>query len=263
MNDYLSKFRLDGKTAVVTGGLGLIGFEISRALCEAGARTVVCDIVPATAALKKLKPLSSLGDIRYERFDITVLPSLEKRLAALAKKHSGIDIFVNNAYPRTKDWGAHLSDIKLSSWRRNVEMHMNSYAWLSRAACLLMSGKKGGSLVNFGSIYGVLGPDFTVYEGTDLGTPPAYAAIKGGIINFSRYLASYFGPRGVRVNNICPGGVFDNQNPKFVANYSKKVPMKRMARPDEIASAVLFLAGGLSSYVTGQTLMVNGGWTAV
>lgn len=261
MTEYLKKTDLRGKTAFVTGGLGLIGLEVSRALCEAGARTVVCDIVPEAAARRKLKPLFCLGDIRYERFDITALPSLEKRLKALARKHRGLHIFVNNAYPRTKDWGARLPDVKLASWQKNIEMHLNSYAWLSRAACLQM--EKGGSLINFGSIYGVLGPDFTVYAGTALSNPPAYAAIKGGIINFSRYLAAYFGPKGVRVNNICPGGVFDNQNPKFVANYSKKVPLKRMARPDEIASAVLFLASDLSSYVTGQTLMVDGGWSAV
>lgn len=261
MNKYLKKMDLTGRTAFVTGGLGLIGFEVSRALCEAGAKTVVCDIVPAASALEKLKPLSALGDIRYEEFDITALPSLEKKLKALAKKHGGMHIFVNNAYPRTSDWGTHLPGLKLASWRKNVEMHMNSYAWLSRTACLLMGN--GGSLINFGSIYGVQGPDFTVYEGTTIGTPPAYAAIKGGIINFSRYLAAYFGPKGVRVNNICPGGVFDDQNPKFVANYSKKAPMKRMARPDEIASAVLFLASDLSSYVTGQTLMVDGGWSIV
>jgi len=262
MNKYLKKLDLSGKTAFVTGGLGLIGFEVSRALCETGARTVVCDIVPVPAALKKLKPLSLLGDIRYEKLDITALPSLEGKLKTLAKKHGGIHIFVNNAYPRTKDWGAHLPDVKLASWRKNMEMHLNSYAWLSKAACQMMQAK-GGSLINFGSIYGVLGPDFTVYEGTSLSNPPAYAAIKGGIISFSRYLASYFGPRGVRVNNICPGGVFDNQNKKFVANYSRKVPMKRMARPDEVAAAVLFLASDLSSYVTGQTLMVDGGWTIV
>ena len=262
MTNYIKKIDLHGRTAFVTGGLGLIGFEVSRALCEAGARTVVCDLMPAVAALKKLKPLSLLGDIRYEKFDITALPPLEKKLKTLAGKHGGMHIFVNSAYPRTKDWGAHLPDLKLASWRKNIDMHLNSYAWISRTACLLMSGK-GGSLINFGSIYGVLGPDFTVYEGTSLGNPPAYAAIKGGIINFSRYLASYFGPRGVRVNNICPGGVFDDQNPKFVANYSRKVPMKRMARPDEIASAALFLASDMSSYVTGQTLMVDGGWTTV
>ena len=180
----------------------------------------------------------------------------------MAKKHGGMDVFVNNAYPRTKDWGTGVAKLKLSSWRKNVDMHMNSYAWLSRAACLLMS-RKGGSLVNFGSIYGVLGPDFTVYEGTNIENPPAYAAIKGGIINFSRYLAAYFGPRGVRVNNICPGGVFDGQDPRFVAQYSKKVPMRRMARPDEIASAVLFLACDTSSYITGQTLMADGGWSIV
>lgn len=259
MIDYLKKMDLRGKTAFVTGGLGLIGLEITRALAQAGARTVVLDIIPPLAAAKKLKGL--VGDIHYEKFDITALPSIENKLKALSNKHGGMQIFVNNAYPRTNDWGAHLPDLKLASWRKNVDMHMNSYAWLSRAACLLM--KKGGSLINFGSIYGVLGPDFTVYEGTTIGTPPAYAAIKGGVINYSRYLASYFGPKGVRVNNICPGGVFDDQNKVFVKNYTKKVPMKRMSRADEVAAAVLFLASDLSSYVTGQTLMVDGGWSIV
>lgn len=259
MTDYLKKIDLSGKTAFVTGGLGLIGIEVSRAMAQAGARTVICDILPAAEAMCKLRGVS--GDVHYERFDITALPALDKKLKALTKKHCGMHIFVNNAYPRTKDWGAHLPGLKLASWRKNVEMHLNSYAWLSRAACLLM--KDGGSLINFGSIYGVQGPDFTVYEGTSIANPAAYAAIKGGIINFSRYLAAYFGPKGVRVNNICPGGVFDNQNKRFVANYSKKTPMKRMARPDEIASGVLFLASDMSSYVTGQTLMVDGGWTAI
>lgn len=259
MTDYLKKMDLSGKTAYVTGGLGLLGLEVTRALAQAGARTVVLDVLPVPVAAKKFMDIS--GDVRYERFDIAALPALEGKLKTLVKKHGGIDIFVNNAYPRTKDWGAKLPDLKLASWRKNVDMHLNAYTWLSRAACLQM--KKGGSLINFGSIYGVLGPDFTVYEGTSIGNPPAYAAIKGGVINYSRYLASYFGPKGIRVNNVCPGGVFDNQNKRFVANYSKKTPMKRMARPDEIAAAVLFLAGDLSSYVTGQTLMVDGGWTAV
>lgn len=259
MIDYHKKFNLGGRTAFVTGGLGLIGLEITSALSQAGARVVVLDVQPAAVAAAKLKLL--VGDIHYERFDIAQLPAIEKRLAALAKKHGGLDVFVNNAYPRTTDWGAKLPELKLASWRKNIDMHLNAYAWLSRAACQLM--KKGGSLINFGSIYGVLGPDFTVYEGTNIGNPPAYAAIKGGVINYSRYLASYFGPKGVRVNNVCPGGVFDNQNKIFVKNYSKKVPMKRMARPEEVAAAVLFLASDLSSYVTGQTLMVDGGWSII
>src|SRR3990167_1820579 len=140
-------------------------------------------------------------------------------------------------------------------------MHLNAYSWISRKVCLIMKKQKSGSLINFGSIYGVVGNDFTVYEGTPMGSAMAYSAIKGGITNLGRYLASYFGEYNVRVNTICPGGIFDNQNKIFVKNYSKKTPLKRMGNPSEIATAVLFLASDASSYITGTTLMVDGGWT--
>ena len=126
-----------------------------------------------------------------------------------------------------------------------------------------MKEQQSGSIINLGSIYGVLGSDFTIYDGTKMTMPMAYSAIKGGIVNLTRYLASYFGKHNVRVNNICPGGIFDSQEPIFVRNYEHRVPLKRMGRPEEIASAVLFLASDAASYITGATIMVDGGWTAI
>ena len=120
-----------------------------------------------------------------------------------------------------------------------------------------------GSIINLGSIYGIQGNDFTIYEKTDITSPAAYSAIKGGIINFTRYLASYFGRDGIRVNSVCPGGIFDSQNKIFVKNYEHKVPLKRMGKPEDVASTVLFLASDASSYITGATIMVDGGWTIV
>jgi len=117
--------------------------------------------------------------------------------------------------------------------------------------------------VNFGSIYGTVGADFSIYKGTKMTMPFPYAVVKAGINNLGRYLASYFGGYGVRVNTVCPGGVFDKQAPVFVRNYSRKTLLKRMALPREIAPAVVFLASDASSYITGSVLMVDGGWTAI
>jgi NAD(P)-dependent dehydrogenase (short-subunit alcohol dehydrogenase family) len=126
-----------------------------------------------------------------------------------------------------------------------------------------MKKQGNGSIVNIGSTYGVVSPDFTVYDGTEMTSPAAYTAIKGGVINFTRYLAAYFGKHGVRANCVSPGGIFDNQNPIFVKNYEHKVPLKRMGKPSDIAGPVAFLLSDDAAYVTGHNLMADGGWTCI
>jgi NAD(P)-dependent dehydrogenase (short-subunit alcohol dehydrogenase family) len=126
-----------------------------------------------------------------------------------------------------------------------------------------MKEKKSGSIVNISSIYGVVGPDFTIYDGTEMTMPAAYSAIKGGVINFSKYLASYYGKNNIRVNCVSPGGIFDHQPTEFIRNYESKVPMKRMGKPDDISPAVSFLLSDESSYITGQNIIIDGGWTAI
>jgi len=255
--NYLDKFRLDRKVAFITGGVGLIGMEVTKALADAGAKVVVLDIDE-----KKAQKLELAG-YEFEKFDVTDLDKIDQVIDVLKSKYNKIDVWVNAAYPRTSDWGSKVEDLSLKSWQNNVDMHLNSYAWISRKVCLIMSKQKGGSLINFGSIYGVVGNNFNIYERTGINPPLAYSAVKGGIVNLDRYLASYFGKYNVRVNTICPGGIFDNQNESFVKNYSRNTPLKRMGQPEEIASATLFLASDASSYVTGITLMVDGGWTAI
>jgi NAD(P)-dependent dehydrogenase (short-subunit alcohol dehydrogenase family) len=264
MINYLDKFLLKNKVAFVTGGLGLIGRQISLAFASAQATTVILDIDDAKGQLL-VKEIKSNGyNAHYEHFNATDLEQSATNLMHLFKTYGSIDIWVNNAYPRTNDWGNGVEELNLDSWRKNIDMHLNSYSWFSKEVALLMKKKKiKGSIINFGSIYGVVGADFTVYEGTTLTNPMGYAAIKGGIVTISRYLASYFGSNGIRINSICPGGIFDNQPEVFVKNYENKVPLKRMGTPEEIATAVLFLASEASSYVTGSTLMVDGGWTTI
>ena len=126
-----------------------------------------------------------------------------------------------------------------------------------------MAVQNSGAIVNIASIYGVVGNDFTLYEEYGGTSPAAYSAIKGGIINFTRYLASYYGKKGIRINCVSPGGIFDHQNPSFVARYEAKVPMGRLGNPDDIAPSVSFLLSDEAKYITGQNLIVDGGWTCI
>lgn len=258
-----NKFSLYGKVAFINGGAGLIGEKIVREFAESGAKVVLLDINKKKSA-EIAKTLSDKGcDVYWETFDITKLNLVDKTIDSLQKKYGQIDIWVNTSFPRTKDWGEKIENFPLESFEKNISMHLNSYAWISRKVCLIMKKQKSGSLINFGSIYGVNGPNFDIYDGTKMTSAFAYSAIKGGIINLSRYLASYFGPSGIRVNTICPGGIFDNQDKTFVKNYSKQTPLKRMGTPEDITGPALFLASDASSYVTGATLMVDGGWSAI
>lgn len=265
MNDYTNKFKVANKVAWIVGGLGLIGKEVTKAISSAGAQTIILDITEEKGIDFENYIKEQGYKASYEKFDCSDLENMDTNFSALFDKYGSCDIFVNCSYPRTEDWAQNsFSNISLKSYRKNVDIHMNSYAWMAKlAADSMKSEGKGGSIIQFGSIYGVVGQDLTIYEGTDMGENMTYAAIKGGIANLSRLMASYYGKFNIRVNTLCPGGIFDNQNPTFVKNYSNKTPLKRMGKPEEIASVVLFLASEAASYITGSTIMVDGGWTAI
>lgn len=242
---------LKDKVIIVTGGGGLLGKEFIKNLKSKGAIAINADINIKTD---------------YEKnnlfVDITSKDSIVEAIKNILSVYGKIDGLVNNAYPRTNDWGEKFEDIKYESWQMNVDMQMNTtFLFIQKVMPELLKTK--GAIVNIASIYGVVGNDFTVYEGTNMTSAAAYSAIKGGIINFSRYLASYYGRHGVRVNCVSPGGIFDNQNEIFVKNYENKVPLKRMGNPDDIAPAVSFLLSDEAKYITGQNLIVDGGWTAI
>lgn len=264
MKKYLDKFSLHNKAAFIFGGAGLIGEEIVWALASAGAKVILLDVNSQKAKKIVQNITASRYKAVFEEFDVTDLETSERNLERLWKQYGPVGVWVNASYPRTRDWPRFLEKMDLDYLRKNIDAHLNSCLWLARKAALLMEKSKiHGSLIHLGSIYGVQANDFTVYEGTKMSGEIVYSVIKGGIVNLTRYLAAYFGPAGIRANCVCPGGVFDRQDPKFVRRYEHKVPLKRMARAEEIASVVLFLASEASSYMTGSTVMVDGGWTIV
>jgi len=246
------KNRLEKKIIIITGGNGLLGSAIIEKLIVDGAFVINLDI--------NHKTNESLSNIEC---DITNQESVDNSLNLIINKYEKIDGLVNNAYPRTQDWGNKFEDIKLDSWKKNIDWQLNSYFYMSQQVAMQMAKQKSGSIINIASIYGVIAPDFTVYDGTNMTMPAGYAAIKGGLINLTRYMASYFGPHKVRVNTVSPGGIFDNQNISFVENYEKKVPLRRMGLPEDITPSVSFLLSDESKYITGQNLIVDGGWTAI
>ena len=139
---------------------------------------------------------------------------------------------------------------------------MNGYFVCCQKVLKLMKIKKRGVIVNVASIYGILGPNFNLYDGTDMTVAAAYSMIKGGIVNLSRYLSTYYGPYNIRINAVCPGGIFDNQPKKFVKKYNSLTPLGRMADPKDIAGPIVFLCSDAASYITGQVLNIDGGWSA-
>ncbi len=249
-----------GKNVVITGGLGRIGFEASRAFLEHGANVIVADV--AEGRLQELQRAPGGERCTFVAFDIGRLEGIGETIAHVVATYHHVDAWVNMAYPRSADWGARLDDVQVASWDENIRAHLGGYFWSSKHILEHMKKQNGGSLINFGSIYGVVGPNFSVYEDTTMTVPVAYAAIKGALVNLTRYFAAFYGPFNVRVNTIAPGGVVGDQDPRFVERYNALTPLKRMAKAEELAMPTLFLASPAASYVTGHTLMVDGGWTS-
>ncbi len=243
---------LKDKIIIVTGGSGLLGKAIITDLKAKAAIPINIDI--------NIDSDLATGSLNC---DITKPENIASAVKEIINHHGRIDGLVNNAYPRTSDWGIGFEKMPPDSLSKNVDWQLNTYINFCREVIQRMKLVNRGSIVNMASIYGVVGNDFSIYEGTGMEPPAAYAAIKGGLINITRFLAAKYGGNGIRVNCVSPGGIFDHQPESFVKAYEKKVPMKRMGKPDDIAPAVSFLLSEEANYITGQNLLVDGGWTAI
>jgi NAD(P)-dependent dehydrogenase (short-subunit alcohol dehydrogenase family) len=256
---------LAGRVALVTGGAGHIGRSIGHALAELGANIAVVDVsasgcVGVAAELSRAWPVAAAGfDCDLE--DSEAVRNLPRRVR---ERFGRIDIIVNcAAFVGTsglEGWAVPFEQQSDSTWRRAIEVNLTAPFILIQAAAADLRASGHGSVVNISSIYGLAGPDWRLYEGTNLGNPAAYAASKGGLIQATRWLATTLAPQ-VRVNAIAPGGVFRDTPEPFLSRYVARTPLARMAREEDIKGAAAYLASDLSAYMTGQCMTVDGGWT--
>ncbi len=269
IKNYLDKFNLRNKKAFIIGGCGLLGSEICEAFLSTNAKVYVFD-----KDKKKGKYFQKKfgKNFKYVFFDLKNIYKFDKKIKLFIKKYGCPNILVNSSYPATKDWEkSSFSTNSFNLMKKNIDLHLNSHTWLSYKICEAMKQKKiKGTIINFGSIYGLVGQNLSIYKKTKIRENMNYSIIKGGIINFSKQLASYYGKYDIRVNAICPGGIQGHvkgknkkQDKKFVKNYSEICPLGRLGTPQEVASSVLFLASDASSYITGSAFIVDGGWTAI
>lgn len=240
---------LKGKVIVVTGGNGLLGKNLVEKL-----RTLEATVISTDSFF-------DIQDDYHIKMDITKKESVSSLINFVVKKFKKIDGWVNNAYPRTKDWNQTVEKISFESWKKNIDMHLNGYFLCCQLILKQMNIQKFGSVVNMSSVYGFRAPDFKIYEKTTMTMPAPYSAIKSAIINLTKYYASYYGKNNVRVNCVSPGGIYNNQKKEFIKNYVKKTPLGRMASPSDSSNAVIFLLSDNSSYVTGHNLVVDGGFS--
>lgn len=251
-------FDLSEKVAVVTGGAGLIGSTLCEGLAEHGATVILVDIDADTA---EDVARSIDGEIIVKSLDISSEVAVEALFDSVVDSFGSVDILVNSAYPRNENYGRAYEDVSVTDWEENIRLNLNSYYLTCHKASEIMKDQGGGSIINVGSIYGTQAPDFDIYTGTEITSPVEYAAIKGAVINFTRYLASYLGRYGIRANVLSPGGVFDDQDERFVEQYESRTPLSRMADPEDLKGPIVYLSADSSQYMTGQNLIIDGGWT--
>jgi NAD(P)-dependent dehydrogenase (short-subunit alcohol dehydrogenase family) len=256
-------FRLDGKVVVLTGAGGIIGAVVVKTLLEAGARVFALD--------RDDEILARLGarhdSLMLQAADVSDSASLRAAYAMLVARWGDADALLNNAATKTDNFFEPFETFPLPDWNHILGVNLTGAMLSTQIFGSPMALRGSGSIVNTLSIYGIVGPDQGIYDGSEylgrkINTPAIYSASKAGLWGLTKYLATYWGHRGVRVNAITPGGVFSGQNDTFERNYSRKVPLGRMASERDIAHAMQYLCSEASSYVTGHNLVVDGGWTA-
>jgi NAD(P)-dependent dehydrogenase (short-subunit alcohol dehydrogenase family) len=265
-------FNLNNKVAVVTGGAGIIGSRVCHGLATFGAKVVIAELnMEAANELAEEIMREHDAEVFAVHCDISSPESLSEMVSKVAEKFGGIHVLLNNAQTKTDDlesFFAPFEEYPLSMWREIMEVNLDGMFLTAQAVGKYMvEQNQGGSIIQTASTYGIVGPDHRIYEGSEymgveINTPPVYAASKAAVVGLTKYLATYWADKNIRVNTLVPGGVESGQNAQFLKNYSFRTPLGRMAQRDEMVGAVIFMSSNASSYMTGQMVVVDGGWTS-
>ena len=272
------KFDLSSKVALIVGGRGFLGRRFSAALAEFGAHVYAADLSEPSHAARQDSTALSLAGLEQRTVDVTNAESVRALVEGIVAETPRIDILVYSVTAKPKDFYLPFTECSLEGWRTLLRAELDGLFLVAQQVGRVMESVGHGSMIFLASIYGIVGNDQRIYEGANLAelyagvdddqpkriyAHAAYAAAKGAVISLTRFLAAYWGDRGIRVNCISPGGVaHPGENEEFVRRYSERVPLGRKAGLDEISGAVVYLASDASSYVTGHNLVVDGGWTA-
>tara|TARA_Y100001936_G_C15991029_1_gene622318 strand:- start:190 stop:1020 length:831 start_codon:yes stop_codon:yes gene_type:complete len=265
-------FDLEGRNIVITGASGLLGSQYANTLSSAGANIILLDVDTAkneklkSALVKKYK-----NKISAYTVDISDQTEVNKTSKKIIKDFKNIDGLINNAAYTSKGakeksdnaFGS-FENFPIDIWQKSLDINLSGVFFCSQAFGKIMAKQGKGVIVNIASTYGLVGADQRIYGKSGLNLPISYAATKGAIVNFTRYLAAYWHGKNIRVNTLSPGGVMDKtyQEKTFIKKYSEKTILGRMANKDEYNGAMLFLISDASSYMTGANLVVDGGWTS-
>jgi len=273
MSDVLEKFSLKGRTALVTGGAGLLGMQFTRALGQAGAKVVVADLDQDAARTHADHLQTEEIQATAVGVDVTDPDSVSAMAETAVSKFGSLDILVNSAAldPKFDPGNVDLQSANafetypLESWKTAIDVNLTGMFLTCQAAARQMLVQNYGVIINICSTYGLVGPDQRLYERPD--GPPQYKPVyytvsKAGVLGLTRYLATYYAGKPIRVNALTPGGIYNQHDDTFLKAYSSRTVIGRMAHPDEMNGALVFLASEASSYMTGANLVVDGGWTA-
>lgn len=271
-------FNLKGRVAIITGGAGMLGVQHAKAILESGGVPVIVDL-KAEGVNEVVGQLSN--HYKQEVFgvpaDIAVKSQVDSMVERIVKKFGHIDILINNAAltvkggskEEMKGYFSNFEDYPFHLWQKALDVNLTGLFLCTQAVGKVMVRQRSGVVLNIAAVYGLVSPDHRIYEGIvsqysqePFNTPISYSTTKSAVLNFTRYLATYWADKNIRVNSFCPGAVYDNHDEKFVRNLTYRIPMGRMAYKYEYKGVIAFLVSDASSYMTGSNLVVDGGWTS-